>query len=45
MAKEVNVIYKFIFFIALGITLCCCGVKGDPRQPPSKLIEEETVLN
>jgi predicted small lipoprotein YifL len=38
MAKEVNVIYKIIFFIALGFTLCCCGVKGDPRQPPSKLV-------
>ena len=45
MAKEDKVTKKVIIFVTLGFMLCCCGVKGDPEKPPSKLFEEQIGSN
>jgi len=43
MAKKDDGRMKVIFFVALSFVLCCCGVKGDPERPQSKLGEDQIV--
>ena len=43
MAKDVEVNFRVIIFIALGFLLCGCGVKGDPKWPPSEINEGQKV--